>query len=62
MALCSAKQNHLYNFGRRHYEENFCEIILNLDQWFKRCYLKDSLSTALAALMFDGAEPFVKFW
>ena len=26
---------HLYNFGRGHYEEHFCEIILNLNQWFE---------------------------
>ena len=33
--------NHLCNIGRRHNEEQFCEIILNLDQWFRRkCYLK----------------------
>ena len=36
MALFSAEQNHLCNFSRRHHEEQFCEIILNLDQWFKR--------------------------
>ena len=24
------------NFGRVHHEKHFCEIILNLDQWFKR--------------------------
>ena len=23
-------------FGRRHHLEQFCEIILNLDQWFRR--------------------------
>ena len=23
-------------FGRRHHGEQFCEIILNLDQWFSR--------------------------
>ena len=29
------------NFGRRHREEQSCEIILNLDQWFRRkCCLK----------------------
>ena len=48
--LCSATRNHLCNFGRRHHEEQFCEIILkeqfceiimNLDQWFRRgCCLK----------------------
>ena len=28
-------------FGRGTYEEHFCEIILNLDQWFRRrCCLK----------------------
>ena len=24
------------NFGKGHYEEHFCEIILHLDQWFRR--------------------------
>ena len=26
----SVEQNHLCNFGRGYYEEQFCEIILNL--------------------------------
>ena len=34
--FCSAEQNHLCNFGRGYYEERFCEIILNLDQWFSQ--------------------------
>ena len=34
--FCSAEGNHLCNFGKGHYEEQFCEIILNLDQWFRR--------------------------
>ena len=39
--LCSADLNHLCNSGRRYHEEQFCEIILNLDQWFRRkCHLK----------------------
>ena len=39
--FCSAEWIHLCNFGRRHHEEQLCEIILNLDQWFKkRCRLK----------------------
>ena len=33
---CSVEQNHLCNFGSRHHEEIFCEILLNLDQWFRR--------------------------
>ena len=29
-------------FGRGHYGEHSCEIILNLDMWFRsRCYLKE---------------------
>ena len=34
---------------------------MNLDQWFRRCNLKDFLSRALAALMLCGAEPFMQF-
>ena len=49
-SFCSAKLNHLCNFGRGHTEEQFCEINLNLDQWFR-----DFLPGALAA------EPFVQF-
>ena len=30
----------LCNFDRKHHEEQLCEIILNLNQWFKRCHLK----------------------
>ena len=29
--LSSEERNHLCNFGRVHHEEQFCEIILNLD-------------------------------
>ena len=34
--FCSVEWNHLCNFGRWYSEEQFCEIILNLDQWFRR--------------------------
>ena len=37
--FCAVEQNHLCNFNRGYPEEQFCEIILNLDQWF-RCCLK----------------------
>ena len=30
--LCTVERNHLCSFGPRHYEEHFCEIILNLEQ------------------------------
>ena len=60
--FCSPECNHLYNLIRGHYEEQFCEIILNLGQWFRRrrC-LKDFLSGALATLMFSGMKPFIQF-
>ena len=60
-ALCSAEWNHLCNFGRGYYKEHFCEIILNLGQWFMRCCLEDFLSGALAALLFGGVELFMQF-
>ena len=48
----SAEPNQLSNFGKRYYEEQFCEIILKLSQWFRRrCRLKDFSSGALAALL-----------
>ena len=31
-----AEQFNLGNCGRGHYEKHFCEIILNLNQWFRR--------------------------
>ena len=59
---CSAEHNHLCNFGRGYQEEQFCEIIFNLGQWFRRrCRLKDCLSGALTALLFSGAERFMQF-
>ena len=33
---CSTELNIRINFGRRHHEEHFFEIILNLDQLFRR--------------------------
>ena len=56
--FCSAERNHLCNFDKGNHEEQFCEIILNLDQWFRRCYLKEFLSRAL---VFGGAKPFMQF-
>ena len=35
-------KKHLRNFGRGYYEEEFCEIISNSDQW-RRCLLKKFL-------------------
>ena len=52
--FCSAEQNHLCNFGRRHCEEQFCEIIMNLDQWFKR------RSRLKIFLIWSSGGPFVQ--
>ena len=51
--FCSAEWNHLCHFERRHHEEQICEIILNLDQWFKRCRLK-------IFLILSSGGPFVQ--
>ena len=59
--FCSAEQNHLCIFGGGYYEEQFCEFISNLGQWFRSCRLKYFLSGGLAAPMFSGAKPFVQF-
>ena len=41
---CLMQQNHLCNFGRWQHGEYSCEVIWNLDQWFKRrCRLKTFL-------------------
>ena len=60
--LCSGEHKNLRNFSRGYHEKHFCEIILNLDKWFKsRCRLKDFSSRAPAALVFSGVEPFMHF-
>ena len=52
--FCSAEQNHLFNIGRGYHEEQFCEIIMNLDQWFRRrCLLK-------IFLIWSSGGPFVQ--
>ena len=43
LPLYLAEQNCLCNIGRSHYYEQFCGIILSLDQWFRReCHYKIS--------------------
>ena len=54
--LRSVEWNNLCNFGRRHHEEQFCGIILNLEQWFRRrCRFKIFLSWSSSGL-FCSAE------
>ena len=52
--LCSAEQNHLCNSGSGHHEEQFCEIILNLDHWFRRT------SCLKILLIWSSVSPFVQ--
>ena len=59
--LFSAGQNQLCIYDVGYQEEQFCGIIINLNQLFRRCHLKKILSGALAALLFSGVEPFVQF-
>ena len=41
---CLVQLNHLCNFERRHHGEYLCEVIWNLNQWFKRrCRLETFL-------------------
>ena len=47
--------------GYWYHEEQFCEIILNLDLLLRRSSLKYFLYRALASLMFSGVEPFMQF-
>ena len=37
---------------RGHYQEHFCEFIINLDQWLRRYCLKIFLFSALTAILF----------
>ena len=60
--FCSAEWNHLCNYGRGYYEKQFCEIILNLGQWFRgRCRLNFFFSGTLVADLFGGAKSFSNF-
>ena len=43
ISIFSSGGHVVINFGRRHHEEHFCEIILNLNRWFSRCHLKTFL-------------------
>ena len=35
-SFSSAERTHLFNSSRGYYEEYFCKIVFNLDQWFRR--------------------------
>ena len=51
------ERNYLCNFIRGHYEEHFCEIILNLDKWFRRYHLKKKFTDAHRPITIAHNEP-----
>ena len=59
--FCSAERNQLCNFSRGYYEEQFCEIILNLASGSGDVIFKKILFGVLVALLFVGAESFMQF-
>ena len=51
--LCSAEKKKLCHFVKRHHEEQFCEIILNLDlRFMRRCRVR--WSGTICALLVEG--------
>ena len=55
--LCSVDWNHMCDIRKRHHEEQPCEIILNLDQWFRRkCHFKVFLIWSSGSLFVQRSE------
>ena len=54
-SLCFVDRNHLCYCGRVHHEERFCEIILNLDHWFKMSF-KDISYLELLRTLFSTEQ------
>ena len=54
------------NFDRGHHEVHFWEIILNLDQWFRRCHIWSSggegTICAILVVGFKGNNPVKYFY
>ena len=56
--FCSSEKGNLCNFGKGHYGEHLCEIMLNSDQSFRRFPLKILQFLDLVAILIRRAE----FW
>ena len=57
------ERNGLSSFGRLSSKEHSCIIISKSMHWLRRRNrLKGFLFLALAAIVFNGAEPFEQFW
>ena len=60
--FCSAELKHLCNFCRGYYEEQFCEIISNLDRWIReRCHLKLFLIWRSSGPFYSVVVPVMQF-
>ena len=57
-----AEQNHLCNSGRGHHKEQFCEMVLNSDQWFRRCSLKKFLIYSYGGSFVWWSGPIYAVW
>ena len=62
MAILFADMNCSGNFGRGHYEEQFCKIILIWASGSGDAVKRYFLSRALVAILFDKAESFRQSW
>ena len=55
--FCFAELNQKCNYGRGHHQKQFCEPILNLDQWFRsRCGLN------IVLILSSGGPVVQQFW
>ena len=60
--ICSTDWNRSCNFGRRHHTKQFCELILNIDQWFsRRCRLKIFLFWSSGGTFVQQSRTFFRF-
>ena len=50
----SVEQNQLYSYGKGHYEEHFCDFLFIWIRGSGENVLRDFLSGALPALLFDS--------
>ena len=55
--LYSVKWKYLFKFGRGHYGEHSCEIILNLGKWFRRCLKKKFMDNRQRLITIAHLEP-----
>ena len=61
--LCLVERNHLCYFGRRHYEEQFCDFFFEFGPVVqKETSFNIFLIWGLGGPFFSGVQPFVQIW